>query len=166
MYNLCVALATWGIFAKNDKCPVSSFGQVLKSDPREKFFSRLRRWCLRPLAEDVSACGRRSSSSHARKNLWYPASVEKPDWKNPDSQTSEIVRGPFACLPQARGGSVRLESLLLKKSISEKEEKSLAGIYMSILWMVKIYPGKTRFNRSFSVTWSAALQIAWSKRKF
>ena len=51
--------------------------------------------------------------------------VEQPDWKNPESQASEIVRGPFACLPQARGGSVRLESLLLNKSLSEKEEKSL-----------------------------------------
>ena len=54
-------------------------------------------------------------------------------WKNPESQTSEIVRGPFACLPQARGGSVRLEWLPLNKSISEKEEKSLDGIYTSIL---------------------------------
>ena len=36
------------------------------------FFSRLRRSCLRPSAKDESACGRRSSSSDARKNLWYP----------------------------------------------------------------------------------------------
>lgn len=28
--------------------------------------------CLRPKAEDKSACGRQSSSSHVRKNLWYP----------------------------------------------------------------------------------------------
>ena len=34
------------------------------------FFSR--RSCLRPKAEDVSACGRRSSSSLEKKNLWYP----------------------------------------------------------------------------------------------
>ena len=42
-------------------CAVSGFGQVLKSDPREK-----------PKTEDVLACGRRSSVSHPRKNLWYP----------------------------------------------------------------------------------------------
>ena len=54
--------------ARDFSCAVSGFGQVFKSDPREK----LRRSCLRPNAEDVSACGRRSSSSHARKNLWYP----------------------------------------------------------------------------------------------
>ena len=39
---------------------------------RKVFFLRLRRSCLRPKAEDESACGRRSFSSHARKNLWYP----------------------------------------------------------------------------------------------
>ena len=54
--------------ARDFSCAVSGFGQVLKSDPREK----LRRSCLWPNAEDMSACGRRSSSSHARKNLWYP----------------------------------------------------------------------------------------------
>ena len=41
-----------------------------------RFRSSLKKWlrrsCLLPKAEDVSACGRRSSSSHARKNLWYP----------------------------------------------------------------------------------------------
>ena len=49
--------------ARGFSCEVSGFGQVLKSDPREKlfFFSRLR---LRPT--------KRSSPSHARKNLWYP----------------------------------------------------------------------------------------------
>ena len=31
--------------------------------------------CLRPKAEDKSACGRQSSSSHVRKNLWYPGSL-------------------------------------------------------------------------------------------
>ena len=36
-------------------CAVSGFGQVLKS--------------LRPKAEDVSACGRRSSSSQAKKKI-------------------------------------------------------------------------------------------------
>ena len=55
--------------AKGFSCAVSGFGQVLKSDPREKLFFFFS--CLRSLAEDVSACGRRSSSSHARKNLWY-----------------------------------------------------------------------------------------------
>ena len=38
--------------ARDFSCAVSGFGQVLKSDPREK----LRRSCLRPNAEDVSAC--------------------------------------------------------------------------------------------------------------
>ena len=49
-------------------CAVFGFRQVLKSDPREKLFLFS---CLRSLAEDVSACGRRGSSSQARKNLWY-----------------------------------------------------------------------------------------------
>ena len=34
----------WGIFAKNDKCPVSGFGQVLKSDLREKTSGTQRVW--------------------------------------------------------------------------------------------------------------------------
>ena len=37
---------------------VSGFGQVLKSDPREK----LRRSCLRPSAEHVSAYGRQNEA--------------------------------------------------------------------------------------------------------
>ena len=53
--------------ARDFSCAVSGFGQVLKRDPREK----LRHPCLRPSVEDVSACGQRSCSSHARKNLWY-----------------------------------------------------------------------------------------------
>ena len=39
---------------------------------RSSLKKRLPCSCLLPKAEDVSACGRRSSSSHARKNLWYP----------------------------------------------------------------------------------------------
>ena len=34
---------------------------------RQRFFL-----AASPLVEDESACGRRSTSSHARKNLWYP----------------------------------------------------------------------------------------------
>ena len=49
--------------ARGFSCAVSGFGQVLKSDPR--------RSSLRPLDDDVSVYDRRSSSSHARKNLWY-----------------------------------------------------------------------------------------------
>ena len=52
--------------ARGFSCAVSGFRQ---SDPREKLFFFFS--CLRSLAEDVSAYGRRSSSSHARKNLWY-----------------------------------------------------------------------------------------------
>ena len=44
--------------ARDFSCAVSGFGQVLKS--------------LRPQAEDVSACGRRSSSSQARKKYLVP----------------------------------------------------------------------------------------------
>ena len=60
--------------AKGFSCAVSGFGQVLKSDPREKFFL-----AASPLVS--SGFGRtrvglrptkRSSPSHARKNLWYP----------------------------------------------------------------------------------------------
>ena len=40
--------------SRDFSCAVSGFGR------------------LRPKAEDVSTCGRRSSSSQARKNLWYP----------------------------------------------------------------------------------------------
>ena len=44
------------------------FLSSLYSDPREKFFSR-----LRPTAEDVSAFGQhRKFPPHASKNLWYP----------------------------------------------------------------------------------------------
>ena len=39
--------------ARDFSCAVSGFGQ----------------------AEDVSACGRGNSSSHARKNLWYPGYI-------------------------------------------------------------------------------------------
>ena len=44
--------------ARGFSCAVSGFGQVLKSDPREK----LRRSCLRASAEHVSACGRRNEA--------------------------------------------------------------------------------------------------------
>ena len=53
--------------AKGFSCAVSGFGQVLKSDPREPLVSSAfgrTRFCLRPT--------KRSSPSHARKNLWYP----------------------------------------------------------------------------------------------
>ena len=45
--------------ARDFSCAVSGFGQVLKSDPRGRT-----RVGLRPT--------KRSSPSHARKNLWYP----------------------------------------------------------------------------------------------
>ena len=48
---------------------VSGFGQVLKSDPRVFLTASP---LVSSKAEDMSACGRRSSSSHARKHLWYP----------------------------------------------------------------------------------------------
>ena len=44
--------------ARGFSCANSGFGQVLKSDSREK----LRRSCLRPSAEHVSACGRRNEA--------------------------------------------------------------------------------------------------------
>ena len=44
--------------ARDFSCAVFGFGQVLKS--------------LRPKTEDVSACGRRSSSSQARKKSLVP----------------------------------------------------------------------------------------------
>ena len=40
-----------------------------------RFRSSLRRSCLRPKAEDVSACGRQSSSSHARKNQYLTTDI-------------------------------------------------------------------------------------------
>ena len=44
--------------ARGFSCAVSGFGQILKSDPREK----LRPTCLRPSAEHVSACRRRNKA--------------------------------------------------------------------------------------------------------
>ena len=65
-------------------CAVSCFSQVgLNSYPRGK----LRRSCLQLLAEDVSACRRRTSSSHARKNLWYPG------YSNPALSPHPLPRG-------------------------------------------------------------------------
>ena len=55
-FNPCPFLPTLG--ARGFSCAVSGFGQVLKSDPREK----LRRSCLRASAEHVSACGRRNEA--------------------------------------------------------------------------------------------------------
>ena len=53
--------------ARGPSCAVSGFGQVLKSDLREPLVSSAfgrTRVCLQPT--------KRSSPSHARKNLWYP----------------------------------------------------------------------------------------------
>ena len=46
-------------------------GLVLIYPGCQRLFTRGFR-CVRPKAEDGSACGRWSYSSHARKNLWYP----------------------------------------------------------------------------------------------
>ena len=77
-FNPCPFLPTLG--ARGFSCAVSGFGQVLKSDPREKLFSREKFFLAASLLVS-SAFGRtrvglrptkRSSPSHARKNLWYP----------------------------------------------------------------------------------------------
>ena len=73
--------------------------------------------------------------------------VEQPDCQNPDSQTLEIVRGPFASLPQAGDESVSLEQLLrayLKKK--KKAQMELKRLTREFSEWLKIYPGKTRFN--------------------
>ena len=49
------------------------------------FRSSLQKWPV-PKAEDVSACDRRSSSSHARKNLWYPGYLRPWCIKFPKTQ--------------------------------------------------------------------------------
>ena len=62
--------------ARGFSCAVSAFGQVLKSEwPR--------RSCLRPLAEHVSACGRRNEASRRTRE------------KTSGTQGSQTLSGPM-----------------------------------------------------------------------
>ena len=119
--NFCASLLLAILGARDFSCAVSGFGQVLKSDP-------LRRSCLRPKAEDVSACGRQRSLSHATKKISGSQGTSWPmvQWRLTRSHFfTYILRAKAnAFLSDARQPITQNETTYIRDLFSRKRENS------------------------------------------
>ena len=119
--NFCASLLLAILGARDFSCAVSGFGQVLKSDP-------LRRSCLRPKAEDVSACGRQRSLSHATKKISGSQGTSWPmvQWRLTRSHFfTYILRAKVnAFLSDARQPITQNETTYIRDLFSRKRQNS------------------------------------------